>query len=225
MVEYKLLSYILRADTPMYGGGSALRLEREKQIGNGDACNLTTINLPAHCGTHVDAPRHFYDQGRHIAQYSIKELIFERPLVVECSKNPGQFIMPEDLGDPHGCDLLLFRTGFGSCRGQDVYWQKNPGIAPETAEVIRRDYPGIRAVGLDAISVSSFADRSAGRRTHQLFLSDRGFASGPVLLIEDMDLRSSLNGLTRVFIAPCLVEGAEGAPCTVIGEFNKAGVA
>ena len=31
---------------------------------NGDKCNLTSLSMCAHNGTHVDAPYHFYRDGR-----------------------------------------------------------------------------------------------------------------------------------------------------------------
>ena len=36
------------------------------KISDGAMCNLTAFNMCAHNGTHVDAPYHFYDDGKTI---------------------------------------------------------------------------------------------------------------------------------------------------------------
>ncbi len=38
-------------------------LEPIKRIANGDSSNVSTLHMSAHTGTHVDAPRHFFDDG------------------------------------------------------------------------------------------------------------------------------------------------------------------
>ena len=54
------------------GGEQPQRIVMET-IKGGSACNLTGLTMCAHNGTHVDAPYHFYDDGKTIKQvtYSI----------------------------------------------------------------------------------------------------------------------------------------------------------
>ena len=40
--------------------------DRVMSISKGDVCNLTSLSMCAHNGTHVDAPFHFIDGGRTI---------------------------------------------------------------------------------------------------------------------------------------------------------------
>ena len=51
-------------------------------------------------GTHVDAPRHFHEKGRTMAEIGVNELVF--PLVVidksaECAANPDFMLKVEDI--------------------------------------------------------------------------------------------------------------------------------
>ena len=51
-------------------------------------------------GTHVDAPRHFHEKGRTMAEIGVKELVY--PLVVidksaECAANPDFMLKVEDI--------------------------------------------------------------------------------------------------------------------------------
>ena len=38
-------------------------LEAIKRLARGDSSNVSTLHMSAHAGTHVDAPRHFFDEG------------------------------------------------------------------------------------------------------------------------------------------------------------------
>lgn len=44
-------------------------------IEGGSICNLTALSMCAHNGTHVDAPYHFYDDGKTIDQLDLNKFI------------------------------------------------------------------------------------------------------------------------------------------------------
>src|SRR3972149_9024614 len=98
----------------------------------GDSCYVFLLTLPNHGGTHVDAPRHFFPDGRAIGTYGIDELRFTLPVVVDCPKPPGARIESGDLihKELDACDMLLLRTGFGGLREKDshAYCTDNPFI-------------------------------------------------------------------------------------------------
>ena len=66
-----------------------------------------------HCGTHVDAPRHFISDAKEISEYDIRELSFDNPLIIDCKKNLGKLITVKDIEtiNLNGFDCILFRTG------------------------------------------------------------------------------------------------------------------
>lgn len=216
---YKLLSYPLSIDSPVYGAGDPASIEPVKQIKNGDSCNTYTVRLSNHCGTHIDAPRHFFDNGKPLDQYAIGDLIFEKPYVLERPKTDGDLLSAEDLKGIPESDLLLVRTGFSIFRGQNKYWNNNPGISEAAARHIREYHPGIRAVGIDTISVTAYQNRDEGKKTHRVLLDPAAYNKRPLLLIEDMDLKGELKGLKKVLAVPLYFRGADSMPCTVIGEF------
>lgn len=218
--KYKLLSYPLNSQTPLYGDTTPLRIKPIKQIAKGDSCNNFELYLSNHCGTHMDAPRHFDDHGRSLFEYAIDELIFQAPCLVDCPKEADELIMPEDLRLINKCDLLLIRTGFYRYRGTDKYRLHNPGVSPDAAKWLRSNYPGIRAIGIDTISFSAFQKREAGREAHKLLLSDKNYPGKPVLLIEDLNLSEELKGIYRIIAIPLFVEGIDSMAATVICEYR-----
>ena len=217
--KYRLLSYPISIATPIYGSNPELKIMPHHSISNGDSSNSAIISVHNHTGTHVDAPKHFIDEGRPISDYSQDELIFKRPLIADCPKGEAALIMPVDLQHIshlfQTIDCLLLHTGFTKFRGEEKYRTHNPGIAPETILWIRKEYPNIRCIGIDSISISSFQHRNSGREAHKLaFVMKKDFGE-PLLIIEDMKLELIKN-LTEVIVIPWQVQDLDSAPCSVL---------
>ena len=220
MIQY--LSYPLSLSIPTYGSISEkLEVKKIKSIDQGDSCRTYWVGFQNHWGTHVDCPAHFFLKGKCITDFSCNFWLFKRPQVIEIDAERGQIIGTKDLPGEISpqTDLLLFKSGWGQFRGQEIYSCQNPGLHPELALWLRQRYPSIRAIGIDWVSVSSFKHRELGRQTHRAFLSDSG-KSQPVMMIEDMDLSKNLGNLSEVLVAPLLVETIDSAPCTVYGFFR-----
>jgi len=221
-----LLSYPLGAETPTYGKLPKPKLVPYKSIAAGDTSNIYTITLCNHVGTHVDAPAHFVSSGRRISDYSLEELTFHKPLLVDIPKGPGEWVEKEDMkkeGKLGGADYLLIQTRFGSLRGKDVYRTHNPGISPEAILWLRQRFRKIRCVGIDSISISGFQDRERGRKSHLAAFEKRKGLGEPLLLIEDMNLDglSPNDRLTKVIVVPWKIASIDSAPCSVLAEVVK----
>ena len=219
---YRLLSYPLSPKTPLYGKTAPVSVNiKRRQTKEGCCVSEARVSFSNHSGTHVDAPKHFYPEGKAIGQCDISDLIFVSPKVIDCPKGERELVVPDDLRSiPSGCDMLILRTGFYKYRGRDKYRTDNPGVSAAAAEYVRRNFPSVMALGIDAISVSCFQKREEGRKAHRVFLGREGYDAAPVFLVEDMDLSGDLSGLKKVFIVPLFFKGVDSMTCTVIGEFD-----
>lgn len=211
------LSHPLSVETPVYGGGKGLKIEPTSCIASGDAANTACWTFPNHFGTHVDTPLHFFDEGKTVTDYTASFWIFYHPQLIDVPGSDGYLIVPEDVIDKilHKTDLLLLRSGYEEYRKEKRYWQKNPGLSKELAQMLRTDHPHIRAVGVDTISITSRLHREEGRDAHREFLGS-SYDSEPIVLIEDMSLINYKEDIKQVIISPLMIENADGAPCTVI---------
>jgi len=222
-MKYVLLSHMINENTPLYGNTPKPRILAHSRISEGDSSNTAILSIHNHTGTHIDAPKHFVDDGKAISKYMLDELVFKDPVIVDCPKEDAVLITPEDLQHAshmlQKSDCLLLRTGFRQFRGEEKYRTHNPGIAPETILWIRREYPDIRCIGIDCISISSFQHRSAGRDAHKAAFVVKDNITCSLLLIEDMKLDVIENGNVRIIIVlPWQIEGIDSAPCTVLAE-------
>ena len=224
VMKYRILSYPVDENTPVYGSTPKPIINPYRQIARGDGSNSYIITLHNHTGTHVDAPRHFIPDGRPISDYSLNELIFNNPLLIDCSKAPEELIELEDIPTQEldGVDCLLLRTGFGRFRDSDKesYRTRNPGILPDVILWLRKEFTAIRCIGIDSISISGFQHRELGREAHTAAFINRDGLGEPLLLIEDMDLKvlSTKDKLRMVVVIPWQILGIDSAPCIVLAE-------
>src|SRR6059036_2907872 len=77
-----------------YPGNTPFSLEAIKRIARRDSSNVSTLHMSAHAGTHVDAPRHFFDDGPGTDALPL-EMLIGRTRVIEVTSRKG--ISAEDL--------------------------------------------------------------------------------------------------------------------------------
>ena len=222
------LSHVLSPETPMYSGSGRVEITAERLIASGDTSNNTHLALPAHSGTHVDAPVHFVDGGASIDQFDAASWIAERPALIDVPCEPGELIGVDRIrGElealPRETDMLLLRTGAQRWRTssnaseRDNFESHGPGIGLDLATWLR-DELALAFLGVDAISISSPDHREVGREAHRILLGPHHSGRQAVRLIEDMDLAALPGSPNRVWVAPLRMLGGDGAPVTVFAE-------
>ena len=194
-----------------------------------DGYNLELLFLSSHTGTHIDAPFHFFEQGKTIDDYAPEFWFCNHPHVINYAASSEEIIGTDTLLNqlsaiPDDCDCLLINTNFSRFRNDDkqTYIFHNPGISPEVGTWLRKN-TSIKMIGFDFISLSSYANRDLGREAHLAFLSELRVNQekiDPILIVEDMDL-SKLNACpSKVIISPLRFEMADGTPVTVFAFYG-----
>lgn len=215
------LSYILDKDTPTYGNRNKFVCEKKSNIAKGDVANDSTIKTTVHIGTHIDMPYHFFEKGQTIEDFDINYFSSENILYLDFI--PKDLIIKDELivlfdkvTNKEVYEFLIIKTGICDKRDEEVYWKSNYGFDPSLAEYIRKNFPKIRIIGFDSISISSFENRMLGREAHKAFLDPQK----PLLILEDMDL-TGLNKdakIEKMDIVPLRIAKCDGLPCTVLAE-------
>ena len=220
-MSLRFLSYPFTTIMPVYGNpAQVLDIEQLKCPSKGDSCSTYRIIFENHWGTHVDAPAHFFKTGRTVADYPADFWLFKRPQVINVSLKSAELLKIKHLKKISKItDLLLVRSGWFKKRGKPDYSLRNPGVHAEVGEYLRHQYPNIRAIGFDWISLSSRLDRDMGRLAHRVFLNPLK-PGKPILIIEDMDLSAAGKSLRQVQVAPWQIRGVDSAPCTIVGAFK-----
>lgn len=222
MSRYVLLSHVLEASTPSYGNRDKVIIRVNSSMKAGETANSSCLVLSNnHIGTHIDVPRHFSVDGKRTVDYPIGDYVFEACQVIDIPCHEAYLIAPDDLKGVTirpDVDLLLIRTGYESLRGQDAYWNNNPGLHPDLADYLRKSYPKLRCVGFDFISVTSWQYKAEGKLAHKAFLAPEN-GTREIWAIEDMSLKDAPLEIKKVVVAPLLVEDGNGTAVTIMAEY------
>lgn len=195
----------LDSNVPTYPGNTPFQLEAIKRLARGDTSNVSTVHLSAHAGTHVDAPRHFFDDGTGVEGLAL-EVLCGRARVIELTTRKG--ITAEDLG---GFDLsedvrVLIKTHNSRLWGSPDFHDDFIGLTETAAHFLVQH--GVKLVGVDYLSVEEF--RKAGAPAHRTLLS------AGTIVIEGLNLRDVEPGSYELFCLPLSIVGADGAPARVV---------
>lgn len=212
------LSHLLSNSTPAYGGSKTdIKISTQSCIEHGDGSNSLRLELKNHMGTHIDLPRHFVPDGKVLNDYPASFWIFKKIQLLELPCEKGHIITIKDLEGKinSGIDCLLIRSGFEKLRSEEVYWKENPGFDKDIGHYLRKNYPAIKVIGFDFISLTSYTNRPLGREAHRGFLGQ--FENyEPILIMEDMKLSELTKNPIELIIAPLMVDQADGCPVTVL---------
>jgi arylformamidase len=195
----------LDPNTPTYPGNTVFGLEPIKRLARGDSSNVSTLHLSAHAGTHVDAPRHFFDDGAGVESLAL-EMLCGRARVVELTTRKG--ITPDDLS---GIDLnedvrVLFKTLNSRLWASPEFHPDFVGITEAGARYLVER--GVKVLGVDYLSVEPY--KTPGAPAHHVLLG------AGTIVIEGLNLRDVEPGIYEMFCLPLAVVGADGAPARVV---------
>lgn len=210
--------------TPSYANRDAFRIRKGSAIFDGDSANTSRWEFTNnHIGTHVDAPLHFDPNGLSTDQIDTSQWLFEKVALVHVPCTSARLINVDDLKNfdiPSDIEMLLIRTGFENYRHQPRYHNDNPGLDAELAPYFRDNFPSLRCVGFDFISITAWKYRTEGRVSHKAFLYAEQ-DQHPIMPIEDMALNAIDGNIEWVVVAPLIVEDGNGGPVTVFAEVEE----
>ena len=199
------VSVPLDARLATYPGNTPFSLEAIKRIANGGSSNVSTLHMSAHAGTHVDAPRHFFDQGGGIETLPL-EMLCGRARVVEVTTRRS--ITAEDLS---GVDLredvrVLLKTHNSRFWGSAEFHEDFIGVTEGGARFLVDR--GVKVLGVDYLSVEPY--KTPGAPAHHVLLG------AGTIVIEGLNLRDVEPGSYEMFCLPLPIVGADGAPARVV---------
>jgi arylformamidase len=199
------VSVPLDAQLPTYPHNTPFSLEPIKRIARGDSSNVSTLHMSAHTGTHVDAPRHFFDEGAGTESLAL-ELLIGRARVIAIDSRTGiaaEDLAPLDLSD----DIrVLFKTHNSRLWGSPEFHQDYVGVTDSGAKYLVEH--GIKVVGVDYLSVEKF--HNPGAPAHHVLLG------AGTIVIEGLNLHQVDPGVYEMFCLPLRVVGSDGAPARVV---------
>ena len=198
------LSRALTPHIAVFPGDTPVSITQNLLLQQGDACNLSSITMSVHAGTHVDAPRHNSDAGLGIDRVPLDVLIGPARVVTLTVKEAITLADVASL-DLTGVTRLIVHTR-DSDVPNDVFDGDLVYFTPDAAAWLGRQ--GMRLIGTDAPSVDPVS--SADLTAHLAFLRH------DVVIVENLCLRHVPDGDYEVMALPLCIAESDGAPARVV---------
>ena len=179
----------------VYPGDPAPEKETLLKTEAGDVCNLTSFRMCAHNGTHVDAPYHFYGDGKTISEVGLESFIgmayvAEHDGVVTAEDASGMLKKAADADRESAKRILI--------KGQAV-------VSAEAARVFAE--AKLLLLGNES---QTFGPEDAPMEVHLILLG------AEMVLLEGIRLGEVEEGVYFLNAAPIHLGDGDGAPCRAV---------
>jgi len=192
----------------VYPGNPAISITPQQTIADGAGANVSRIDFGSHTGTHVDAPKHFFDDGAGIDSIPLNILMGPARLLAfgdAVTKIGEAELAAHDLT---GVTRLLLKTRNSKwlASGSTEFHNDYTYVTPDGAEYLAK--LGVRLVGVDYLSVEQF--HSGHHRTHRTLL-EQG-----IVIVEGLLLSEPAAGDYHLRCLPLRLAGLDGAPARAV---------
>ncbi len=165
------------------------------RIEKGDLYNLTAISLCAHNGTHIDAPFHFYREGKTIEQVSLKKCIGPAYVETHCG----------DVTGPDAVKMLERARSIHPDAYRRILIRGNAVVTEEAAQVFAQ--AGIDLIGNESQTVGP---EDGPMAVHLILLKEE------IVLLEGIRLQKVQDGVYQLYCLPLNLTGSDGSPCRAV---------
>jgi len=193
------------------------------------------LSMGTHTGTHIDAPYHFFADGRTVDKIPLKDFIGQAVVIdlshglisqdaddtqtsrtlKERDRITWEDLQPFSQGIHAGC-ILLINTGWSKAHYQTPTYFNHPYLVPDVAsELLTR---GIRVVGVDTLNPdetpSSGVEGNDGFGFHEIFLDAGGIIAENLTNLEELieAQKDSAEEKWIINLVPLNLAGADGSP-------------
>ncbi|HEY3883892.1 MAG TPA: cyclase family protein [Vicinamibacterales bacterium] len=200
------VSVLLAPGVATYPGNPDFELAPVKRIADGASSNISRLTLGTHAGTHVDAPRHFFDDKPGVDALPL-DLLIGRARVIDLPHRGGITEAHLEAAGLREDLRVLFRTPNSALWNSNDGFHKDYTYVTEGAATFLVDQ-GVKVVGVDYLSVEQF--KRPGAPAHHALLGNG------VIIIEGLNLSDAEPGQYEMYCLPLRIAGADGAPARVV---------
>lgn len=199
------ISEALDEQSAPFPGDTPFSREWVMRMADGASCNVSTMRMSVHVGTHADAPLHYDDAGKGSAEVPL-DAYLGRCLVIEVAGvgSPAEVPVSALEGELDGLERVLFKTA--KTHDRAVFDKAFTSVGVAAAEHLVAS--GVRLVGIDTPSVDH--SESKDLPTHQVF------RKAGTALLENLDLTGVGAGEYELIALPLKIAGSDAAPVRAV---------
>ena len=190
----------------VYPGNPEIQIEPQQAISRGASANVSSITFGSHTGTHVDAAKHFFDDGETVDRIPLERFIGTAILLAFSDDLMSVGAADLEKHDIGSHKRVLLRTRNSSFIRSPQFAIDYTYLAPDGAKhLVDR---GVELVGIDYLSIEQF--HSGHHRTHITLLEKK------VVIVEGLDLSVPPPGVYQLICLPLRLVGLDGAPARAV---------
>ena len=179
----------------VYDGDPAPKREVLASTEKGDLYNLTAFYMCAHNGTHVDAPKHFLDDGEGVDAIMLEKTV-GYAYVCECKGA---------VNSNEAYSILQRARAINAEAARRILIKGNSTVLDDAAELFANE--GLYLLGTELQTVG---DEKSPMRAHKALLGAK------TVLLEGIRLSDVEEGVYLLCAQPLCLSDADGAPCRAI---------
>lgn len=190
----------------VYPGNPPISIAPQQEVSKGAGANVSSLAFGSHTATHVDAMKHFFDDGMTVDAIPLETLM--GPAVLICVEDDVMAVGEKDLRlhELKGHTRVLIKTRNSAFIRDREFVKDYTYLAPDGAEYLAA--LGVKLVGVDYLSIEQF--HSGHHKTHRTLL-ERG-----IVIVEGLDLSAPPIGPYELRVLPLRLAGLDGAPARAV---------
>lgn len=200
------VSIPLRSGMVHWPGDPDVMIKQVLRMDRGDDCNVSTISMSAHTGTHIDSPYHFIKSGIGIDKMPLSAMVGQAR-VIEIKDTES--IKPEELRSYRiqKGERILFKTlNSLRCWNVENFIEDFVYIITEAVRFLAKKK--VRTIGVDYLSVGGY--KTNINEVHRILLG------AGIWIIEGLDLSKVKEGNYEMFCLPINIVNGDGAPARAV---------
>ena len=171
--------------------------------------NVLKIKLTTHTGTHIDLPKHIFEDGVGLDEVNIEKFI-GRAIIIDCRnvKVIDKEFLVNYIKEIENVEYLILKTGWEKYWNKNEYFSEYPILSVEGANFLG-NIESLCGIGVDCISVDG--ENNEELINHKILLS-----KGKII-IENLCSLNKINSKFKIILAPLKLKSADGSPTRVYG--------
>lgn len=196
----------ISSETAVFPGDNGYTAEWVMRIADGLSCNVSTMRMSVHCGTHADAPLHYDEEGSDVGSLDLSAYLGPCRVIDTASIGEPSFVDPACLtGDVlAGVERLLLRTR--DHHDHTVFDPTFTALGEAAARVLVE--AGVRLVGIDTPSMDHCESKHLP--------AHNTLRSGRLCLLENLDLSGVPVGDYELIALPLRILGGDASPVRAV---------
>lgn len=185
----------------------------------------TVLTISSHVGTHIDAPRHFYQDGAPIDEVPLDRVVMREAVVLDVShKSPREAVTGDDLERtgirpaPH--QIAVIKTLWTDrAWGRPEFWPEMVYLDPSVGEwILDKQVP---AVAMDCFPEKTFWRMAVSPAERGI--NHKKWLKAGILMIQFLTNLSQVGDRFTLVALPLRLKGMDGSPARVVGIVSEGG--